>query len=347
MHELTGLPTSGASVLMLGRKELQRLAKKHGIKANLSSDAIVDQLLELRARMERDAAAATIITSSPATREAPGTAVREAHAPPGEEPGAFALSASAVEPMKEPGVVRAVVDEELHSVAPRGAQPADASHSCPEASAAASFPRLSPAHTSVTYHHMQLQGCAPSPSLGASDRKPQVPRVPAGTVASPFQRSVPTPHAAAVHLELGEAIIRRKSATPLPFERKQSAGIAGSPVVPRPTVAAAPGSAAGGTAGSSSLAKRKSPGFMAPLRRHSSVDCSLLKRQSSGAPRTPGRGPAEHDEKEANGNKENARGSSGAPIAGIDPALAKSILHEIVLSSDGVSWDDIGAPRGP
>jgi len=72
------------------------------------------------------------------------------------------------------------------------------------------------------------------------------------------------------------------------------------------------------------------------------MESGVLKRHSTGVLRTPGRAHAEPDERERAGSKENEQPQP----AGVDPALAKNILQEIVLPREGVSWDDIGARHG-
>lgn len=308
--DLAGLSTSGAQVLMLGRKELQRLAKKHGIKANLSSDAIVDRLLELRAKAARAVAAedsADGQARGPASAALLGVgAGADAHA-----------GSSTVSDLLPLGPRAAPTGDrtERSSLPPSpSAQLADASCSRAAPSEEVALSRASPP---------PVVPCARTPSFSDAGQRQ------AGAPAAPPSS------------ELAEAGARPRSATPTPLARKRSEGLAHSPAA-RPGTAVAPGSSAGGGPDCSSVAKRKSPGFMAPLRRHSGVEGgALLKRHSTGAHRTPGRTAGEREDKERSGDKEN--GSCAIP--GVDPALAKSILQEVVLPSNGVSWDDIGAPR--
>ncbi|KAJ1619523.1 hypothetical protein T492DRAFT_890229, partial [Pavlovales sp. CCMP2436] len=287
-HELLGLSQQGAAVLQLGRKELQRLAKNHGVKANLSSDRIVDQLLELRAKAAREQNAAGGTAASPAPAET-AAAPRVRTDGPKEEPAV---------PIKSSSFGVPSTGSAPRSSEPQRCTPAEA-HSLlpPSARAAAEAgppPSSNRAQEATFIERINLVSAA-APLIARSKSGGQLGGAPA----------LPSPRGAAL-------------------ERKHSAGVEHSPARP----------AAGSAAGPASLAKRKSPGFMAPLRRHSSVDVGTLKRQSTGAPRTPGRSAAEADERER--GKENS-----ALIPGVDPAMVKNILGEIIVSRQGVGWDDI------
>jgi len=326
-EELRALPTSGSGVLMLGRRELQRLAKKHGVKANLSSDAIVDQLLALRAQAMRHGA------PSPGAPDETGCAAPERELQPGVAlAGAVGGAVVAVDSRTTGPAETSVI-----SSASRPAGGTQGAHAGPPRSpAAAQAPRRVDAVRACDVHVVAGASSVPHLLLDADPVQPQ-PQARLDGVCRTPERSLPPDTRADAASPAGVGTIaRRASASPFPFARKRSGGAADA-LSAHPT-----GTPSGAAAALSSLAKRKSPGFMAPLRRHSSMESGVLKRHSTGVLRTPGRAHAEPDERERAGSKENEQPQP----AGVDPALAKNILQEIVLPREGVSWDDIGARHG-
>lgn len=279
-HGLLDLPHNGAGFLTLGRKALQGLAKQHGIKANLSSDAIVDQLLGLRAKM---------------LHEQPPRAQPNAVSSP-ERPRAGDASPTAQTTLALPADAGPIADA-LPAVPPETI--VDAGHR------GASQPAAPPSY---------------KPLLMRSTTVPHLPeKVP---MVEPPTRVQPGADSPAY------------GASPAPRAVTPARNLAPSGSLPRSPAASRQGGAPSDAP--DSVAKRKSPGFMAPLRRHSSVmETSTHKRQSTGAPRTPGRVLAEKED--------GGRGKENDHVPGVDSAMVKHILGEVVLSGNGVSWDDIGA----
>jgi hypothetical protein len=326
-HDLAALSHRGAAVLMLGRKELQRLAKKHGIKANVSSEAIVNQLLELRAKGIREEAAADAAPRGASPTRGPAVAL----------PSPSANDASS--DVSQVSSLRVGVAEEtarqLNVTQLTGAEADARSAAVKHAASLPALPIGQPSDPAA-------QSSVPSRALASSAHP-----LPAQT------------HRQANPEQLGAAAAPRRSSfanagvlhsSPSPARLLHGGTSASSCLSGRPQHVpslhgvrhgaanpAAASSPARSGATPSSTVKRKSPGFMAPLRRHSSVDSGYLKRQSSGALRTPIRAPRD-------GENQEPQASVDCPIPGVDPALVKNILGEVVLSGQGVSWDDIGTP---